>query len=322
MGGAVTGYLIRRFLQALAVVWLVTVITFLLLKALPGGPVRAMLGTRAGNAALVAALTKQLGLDKPVWQQYWNWLDALLHGNLGFSYYYNQSVDSLLTQRLPKTVLLVGLSTVLALVIAVPYGIFQAVRRNKAADHVGTAFSFLFYGMPVYLTGIILINVFAVELHMFPSEGAQGAGISSFFTNFSAMILPIATLTLLTLALFSRYMRSATLDQLTQDYVRTARAKGAGEGRILYRHILRNALIPIATLVGLSIPAIFSGALVTETLFNYPGMGLLFYQSAQVEDYSTLLGVIIIVALATVVGSMLADVLYAVLDPRVRYTSA
>jgi peptide/nickel transport system permease protein len=318
----VTGYLIRRILQAIAVVWLVTVITFLLLKALPGGPVRAMLGTRANNAALVAALTKQLGLDKPIWEQYWNWLDGLLHGNLGFSYYYNQTVASLLTQRLPKTVLLVGLSTLLALVIAIPYGVMQAVRRNRVADHAGTAFSFLFYGMPVYLTGIILINVFAIELHWFPSEGAQGSGVSSFFTQFHSMILPIATLTLLTLALFTRYMRSSTLDQLTQDYVRTARAKGAGESRILYRHILRNALIPIATLIGLSIPAIFSGALVTETLFNYPGMGLLFLQSAQVEDYSTLLGITVIVALATVVGSLIADVLYAILDPRVRYTSA
>jgi peptide/nickel transport system permease protein len=314
-----TGYLIKRFLQAVAVVWLVTVITFILLKALPGGPVRAMLGTRANNLALVEALTKQLGLDKPIWRQYWNWLDALLHGNLGFSYYWNQTVAALLTERLPKTLLLVGLSTALAVVIAVPYGIIQAVRRNKVTDHVGTAFSFLFYGMPVYLTGIILINIFAVEFHMFPSEGAQGSGVSSFFTNFNAMVLPLATLTLLTLALFTRYMRSSTLDQLTQDYVRTARAKGAGEGRILYRHILRNALIPIATLIGLSLPAIFSGALITEYLFNYPGMGLLFYQSASVEDYPTLLGITVIVALATVVGSLLADVLYAVLDPRVRY---
>jgi peptide/nickel transport system permease protein len=283
--------------------------------------VRALLGTRASNPALVAALSKQLGLDDPYWQQYWNWLDGLLHGNLGFSYYWNQTVVSLLSQRLPKTLLLVGLSTAAAVVIAVPYGIAQAVRRNKLSDHVGTAFSFLFYGMPVYLTGIILINVFALELRWFPSEGAQGGGVSSFFTNFSAMVLPLVTLILLTLALFSRYMRSSTLDQLTQDYVRTARAKGAGEGRILYRHILRNALIPIATLIGLSVPGIFSGALITEYLFNYPGMGLLFYQSASVEDYSTLLGITVVVALATVAGSLLADVLYAVLDPRVRYVS-
>jgi peptide/nickel transport system permease protein len=318
----VSGYLIRRFLQAVVVVWLVTVITFLLLKALPGGPVRAILGTRANDPALVQALTVQLGFNKPIWYQYWHWLDQLLHGNLGFSYYYNQSVGSLLAQRLPKTLLLVGVGTLLALVIAVPFGIMQAVRRNRLADYAGTAFSFLFYAMPVYLTGIILINAFALGTHTFPSEGAQGPGVSSFFTNFNAMVLPVLTLTLLTVASFSRYMRSSTLDQVTQDYVRTARAKGVGERRILYRHVLRNALIPIATLVGLSLPAVFSGALITEQLFNYPGMGLLFYTAATVQDYPTLLGITVLVAFATVLGSLVADILYAILDPRVRYVSA
>ena len=230
-------------------VWLVTVITFILLKALPGGPVRAILGTHASDPALVKTLTIQLGLNKPIWYQYWSWLDGFLHGNFGFSYVQNQSVASLLGQWLPRTLLLLGTATLLALVIAVPFGIIQAVRRNRVADYLGTGFSFLFYAMPVYLTGIILINVFVFETHTFPAEGAQG-GTWSFFTQFNAMILPVITLTLVTLASFSRYMRSSTLDQLTQDYVRTARAKGAGQPRILYRHILRNALIPIATLVG------------------------------------------------------------------------
>jgi peptide/nickel transport system permease protein len=139
------------------------------------------------------------------------------------------------------------------------------------------------------------------------------------FSNFNAMILPIATLTLITLALFSRYMRSSVLDNLTEDYVRTAKAKGASERRILVRHVLRNSLIPIATLLGLSLPGVLSGALITESVFNYPGMGLLFYQQAQRSDYPVLLGVIIVVSLATVVGSLFADVAYAVLDPRVRY---
>ncbi len=315
-------YLIRRVLQAIIVVWLVTVLTFVLLKLLPGGPVRAILGQRASDAALVAALTKQLGFDKPVWYQYWHWLDGLLHGNFGFSYAQNQTVSSLLGQRLPKTLLLLGLSTLLALVIAIPVGVVQAVRRNKAFDYVGTGLSFVFYAMPAYLLGLILIDIFAEQLHIFPPEAAQGGTIGSFFTQFNAMVLPIASLTLITIASFSRYMRSSTLDQITQDYVRTARAKGAGERRILYRHILRNALIPIATLLGLSLPIIFSGALITEFVFNYPGMGLLFITAATTQDYPILLGVTVIVAFATVVGSLLADILYAVLDPRVRYVSA
>jgi peptide/nickel transport system permease protein len=177
--------------------------------------------------------------------------------------------------------------------------------------------------MPAYLLGIILINLFAEPPRTwFPSEAAQGSNVGSFFTQFNAMVLPLATLALIALAGFSRYMRSSTLDQVTQDYVRTARAKGAGEQRILYRHVLRNALIPIVTLLGLNLPVLFSGALITESVFNYPGMGLLFITSALTQDYPTLLGVTVIVALATVAGSLLADILYAVLDPRVRYVSA
>jgi peptide/nickel transport system permease protein len=319
----VTAYLIRRILQSLVVVWLVTVFTFILLKLLPGGPVRAILGTRAGNAALVKSLTHRLGFDKPFWYQYWHWLDQLLHGNFGFSYNLNQSVGSLLATALPKTLLLLGVSTVIAVVIAIPIGVLQAVRRNKLADYLGTAFSFIFYAMPAYLLGIILINAFAEPPRAwFPSQGAQGSNVGSFFTQFNAMVLPLASLALITLAGFSRYMRSSTLDQITQDYVRTARAKGASERRILYRHVLRNALIPIVTLLGLNLPIIFSGALITENVFNYPGMGLLFVNSANTQDYPVLLGITVIVAFATVAGSLLADILYAVLDPRVRYVSA
>jgi len=319
----VTAYLIRRILQSLIVVWLVTVFTFVLLKLLPGGPVRAILGQRAGDLVLVHQLTVQLGFNKPVWYQYWHWLDGLLHGNFGFSYLQNQNVISLITSRLPKTLLLVGVSTAIAVVIAVPIGVLQAVRRNKIGDYIGTGFSFIFYAMPAYLLGIILINLFAEPPRTwFPSEAAQGSNVGSFFTQFNAMVLPLATLALIALAGFSRYMRSSTLDQVTQDYVRTARAKGAGEQRILYRHVLRNALIPIVTLLGLNLPVLFSGALITESVFNYPGMGLLFIQSALTQDYPTLLGVTVIVALATVAGSLLADILYAVLDPRVRYVSA
>jgi peptide/nickel transport system permease protein len=320
----VIAYLIRRILQALIVVWLVTVLTFLLLKALPGGPIRAILGQRASDLPLVIALTKQLGFDKPIWYQYWHWLTQLLQGNFGFSYQQNQTVSSLLGQRLPKTLLLLGVSTLIALIVAVPIGVAQAVRRNKAADYIGTGFSFIFYAMPSYLLGLILVNIFGQGhiFALFPPQAAQGSNIGSFFTEFNAMVLPLATLTLITIASFSRYMRSSTLDQITQDYVRTARAKGAGERRILYRHILRNALIPIATLVGLNLPVIFSGALITEFVFNYPGMGLLFITAANTQDYPILLGVTVIVAFATVAGSLLADILYAVLDPRVRYVSA
>jgi peptide/nickel transport system permease protein len=318
----VTVFLLRRVLQSIVVILLVTVITFALLRAIPGNPAIAILGPNSfRNPAAIRQFDQQYGFDLPWYSQYWLWLRHLLTGNLGFSWKLNQSVASLLSGHLPKTIFLVGISTILALVLAVPVGVIQAVRRNKFADHFFNGFSTVFYAMPAFLLGILLILFFAIKIPIFPPEGPQGEGLGVLFTNFNALILPIISLTLITLALFSRYMRSSVLDNLTEDYVRTAKAKGASERRVLIRHVLRNSLIPIATLLGLSLPGIIAGALITESVFNYPGMGYLFYQAALNSDYPILLGITIVVAVATVVGSLLADIAYAVLDPRVRYVS-
>jgi peptide/nickel transport system permease protein len=318
----VTGFFIRRLLQAIVVLLLVTMIVFILLRAIPGNVAIAILGPAAyRNPQVVAHFNAEYGFDKPWYSQYLLWLGHLLQGNLGFSWKLNQSVASLLGNRLPKTVVLVGISTIIALVIAIPIGLWQAVRRNKPVDYVFTGFSFLFYAAPSFFVGTVLILLFADRWHIFAAEAPQG-NLWNDLTDWKGMTLPVATLTLVTLALFSRYMRSAVLDNIAEDYVRTARAKGVPRKRVLFRHVLRNSLVPIATLLGLSIPGILSGALITESVFNYPGMGYLFYQSAQNQDYPTLLGFIVVVAIATVVGSLVADILYAVLDPRVRYVSA
>ena len=313
------GFLIRRILQAAVVVLLVTVIAFILLRAIPGNVAIAILGPSAyRNPAVLAQFNRQYGFDKPWFSQYLLWLGHLLQGNLGYSWKLNQSVASLLGERLPKTIILVGFSTIVALVVAIPIGLWQAVRRNHAVDYTFTALSFLFYAAPTFFVGTVLILVFSVHLGWFGPEAPQG-GIESDLTDWRDLVLPVLTLALVTIALFSRYMRSSVLDNITEDYVRTAKAKGASSRRVLWRHVMRNSLIPIATLLGLSIPGIMSGALITESVFNYPGMGFLFYQSAQSQDYPVLLGFIIVVAIATVVGSLLADMAYAVLDPRVRY---
>jgi peptide/nickel transport system permease protein len=312
----------RRVLQSLAVLLLVTLITFVLLRLIPGNPAIAVMGPSAyRNPAAIAQFDKVYGFSRPWYGQYWLWLDHLLHFNLGYSWKLNQSVASLLGNHLPKTVFLVALSITLALILAIPIGIVQAVRRNKIVDHFFNGLSTVFYAMPAFLLSILLILVFAVKFPIFPPEGPQGEGVAAAFTNFNALVLPIISLTLITIALFSRYMRSSVLDNLTEDYVRTAKAKGASERRILLRHVLRNSLIPIATLLGLLLPAVFAGALITESVFNYPGMGYLFYQSALSQDYPVLLGITVVVAIATVVGSLLADIAYALLDPRVRYVS-
>jgi peptide/nickel transport system permease protein len=318
----VTIFLLRRLFQSVIVILIVTVITFALLRAIPGNPAIAILGPNSfRNPGAIRQFDRQYGFDLPWYSQYWLWLRHLLAGNLGFSWKLNQSVASLLSTHLPKTIFLVGISTILALVLAVPVGVIQAVRRNKFIDHFFNGFSTVFYAMPAFLLGILLILAFAIKIPIFPPEGPQGEGLGVVFTNFNALVLPIISLTLITLALFSRYMRSSVLDNLTEDYVRTAKAKGASERRVLIRHVLRNSLIPIATLLGLSLPGIIAGALITEAVFNYPGMGYLFYQAALNSDYPILLGITIVVAVATVVGSLLADIAYAVLDPRVRYVS-
>jgi peptide/nickel transport system permease protein len=316
-------FLVRRVIQALIVLLLVTMITFILLRAIPGNPAIAIMGPGAyRNPGAIKLFDKTYGFNLPWYRQYLQWLGNIIHGNLGYSWNLNQSVASLLANRLPKTILLVGISTVLAIVVAVPIGMIQAVRRNKFSDQFFNGFSTVFYATPSFLLGILLILAFSIKIPIFPAEGPQGEGLGSVFGNFNALVLPIVSLALITFALFSRYMRSSVLDNISEDYVRTAKAKGASERRILLRHVMRNSLIPIATLIGLSLPGILSGALITEAVFNYPGMGLLFYQQAQKQDYPTLLGIVVVVAVATVVGSLLADVLYAVLDPRVRYVSS
>jgi peptide/nickel transport system permease protein len=318
----VTGFFIRRLLQAIVVLLLVTMIVFILLRSIPGNVAIAILGPSAyRNPQAVAQFNAQYGFDKPWYSQYLQWLGHLLQGDLGYSWNLNQSVASLLGSHLPKTVALVGISTLIALIIAIPIGLWQAVRRNKPVDYVFTSISFLFYAAPSFFVGTVLILLFADTWHIFAAEGPQG-GLWNCLTDWRAMTLPVVTLTLVTFALFSRYMRSAVLDNIAEDYIRTARAKGVPARRVLFRHVLRNSLIPIATLLGLSLPGIMAGALITESVFNFQGMGYLFYQQAQKQDYPTLLGIVVVIAVATVVGSLIADILYAILDPRVRYVSA
>ncbi|TMC74045.1 MAG: ABC transporter permease [Chloroflexi bacterium] len=315
-----TGFLLRRLGQSAVVVLGVTIITFVLTRLLPGGVARAILGTRASPVS-IAEFNRDNGLDLPTWQQYLFYLNQLLHGNLGFSYRLNEGVGTLLGDHLPKTIILLGASTLLALAIAVPLGIMQAVRRNKVEDYFFTTLSFALYSMPTFWLGLILIIFFSVDLNVLSPQGPQG-DISTYLDpeQLASLVLPVVTLALVTIALFSRYMRSSMLDNLVQDYVRTARAKGVSNTGVLYRHVLRNALIPIVTLLGLSLPGIFSGALIVEAIFNYPGMGLLFWDSARTRDFPVLLGVTLVVAVATVVGNLLADIGYAVVDPRVRIT--
>jgi peptide/nickel transport system permease protein len=312
------GYTLRRLGQAAIVVLGVTVLVFLLEHLIPGSLARAILGPRASGVE-IAAFNRANGLDRPVVAQYLTFLSHLLHGNLGYSYRLNQSVDSLVVHQLPNDLILVGIALALALLIAIPLGVAQAVRRNRALDHVATGAAFLLYSMPSYWLGLLLIAGLTISFHVFPAEAPQAASAGGGLADPRALVLPVVTLTLVNVALFSRYMRSAAVDTLAQEYVRVARSKGLPARVILTRHVLRNSLVPVVTLLGLSIPAVLTTGLVVEYVFNFPGLGLTYFNAAVNADYPVELGITVLVGIATVLGSLLADLAYAVLDPRVRY---
>jgi peptide/nickel transport system permease protein len=314
-----TGFLIRRILQSLLVLFLVSVFTLFLVHLFPGGPIRALLGPRA-TPQQVAHYNQLYGFDKPFYVQYLKWVGQLLHGNLGFSTKLNQSVTSLIAQDLPKTFVLVALGIIVSLAFGIPLGLYQAVKRYTAGDYILTGVSFLGYATPPFFVGLLLIQWFAIDIPLFPPFAPQATSIGGVLSQPRALVLPVLAFSFVAYALWSRYMRSSVMDNLVQDYVRTARAKGASERRVLWGHVFRNSLMSIVTLLGLALPVLVVGAIFIEVVFNYPGMGLAFYNAALQVDYQVLLGFTLIVTLATIVGNLLADITYAILDPRVRYT--
>jgi len=313
----VTAYILRRIGTSIVVVLGVTFIIFFLLHLIYPSPAIDVLGPKATGPA-IRSWNLQHGFDRPFIVQYLSYLGNLLHGNFGYSWKANQSVTALFAERWARSAYLSGISLVFAVLIAIPLGIFQAVRRNTIADNVVTGLAFVTYAMPVFMLGLILIQVFALSFPIFNYEASQSMSVWGVMTDWRSMTLPIATLTLISVAGFSRYMRSSAIDQLAQDYIKAARAKGLPERLVLWRHLLRNACLPMVTLIGLSIPFLLAGNLITEQLFNYQGLGLLFFDSLNNVDYNTLLAYTMLGALLTVVGNLIADISLTVADPRIR----
>ena len=311
------GYILRRLVTAVVIVFGVSIFIFGLLHAIYPSPAIDQLGPRA-NTATIAAFNQQNGFDKPWIVQYLHYINQLVHGNLGRSYKLNQSVTSLIKERWARSVYLTAVALTLAVVIGIPLGIYQAVRRNTIGDYTVTSLAFIVYAMPVFFLGLILIQVFSLQLHWFGYEASSSTSVLTVMGDWHDMALPVATLTLLTIASFSRYMRSTAMDVLAQDYIKVARAKGLPERLVLTRHLLRNACLPMITLIGLSIPLLLAGNLIIETLFNYNGLGLLFYNSLGNVDYDVLLAYTLLGAVLTVIGNLIADIALTVADPRIR----
>lgn len=313
-------YIVYRFIQAIPAMLGITLIGFFLVHIVPGGPAQAMLGARA-TPQKIAEVNRIYGLNKPIIVQYGIWLMHLMQGNLGESYFYNQSVWSLIALNIPRTLAIVGIGVLVAHGTSIVLGSVQAYYKNTGFDYVATAVSYFFYSMPIFWLGIILILLFSVTLNWFPSGGLSNPmnpnpGVGSWVAHTT---LPVVTIVLVTVAGWGRYMRTAMEETLVQDYIRTARSKGVRESVVLMKHGLRNSVLPLITLLGFSLPNLFAGALYVEVVFNYPGMGLLFWNAANQRDYPIILGVVVITGVLTIVGNLLADLLYGLIDPRIKY---
>jgi peptide/nickel transport system permease protein len=310
------GYIVRRLGTSVIVVVGLSILSFLLLHMVYPSPAIEVMPH--ANIAAIAAWNKENGFDRPWFTQYLSYVWQVMHGNFGYSYKQGQSVVTLFASRWQGSAYLSGMSLVLAVLIAFPLGIYQAVKRNTAGDYAATSVTFVLYAMPVFLLGLILIQLFALDLHWFGYGLGRTLNFWTAFEDWHDLALPILTLTLVSVASFSRYMRSQSMDVLAQDYIRVARAKGLPERLVLLRHLVRNASLPMVTLIGLSIPGLLAGNLITEDVFNYQGLGLLFYNSLGNADYSVLLAYTLLGGVLTVIGNLIADVALTVADPRIR----
>ena len=314
-----TSYIARRLAQTIPLLFGITVVLFAVIQAAPGGPEAALLESdRFIDPEVIEAYRQRLGVDRPVPVQYARWLGGALTGDLGVSFSTTRPVTDMITERLPATLELMGVSFVLAALAAFGLGVFSAVRQYSWFDHLGTGLSFVGIAMPVFWFALILQLVFAVQLGWLPVAGTETVGATSFGDHMLHLVLPATVLSFRYVAGWSRYLRSSLLGVLTADYIRTARAKGLPERAVVWGHGLRNAMIPVVSVMALNLSGLFSGAVITETIFAWPGIGRMFVQAMFSRDYPLLMGILLLGSTMVDVFNLIADVLYGVLDPRIR----
>ncbi len=310
-------YAIRRLIQAVVLLFIVSIVTFVLIHAAPGGP--AILANPDLSREQIAQASEQMGFNDPLPVQYGRWLGNVLQGDFGVSYNTIEPVVDLLRARLPNTLLLAGLALLLGLVIAIPLGVVCALRRNSWLDRTVAGLTFFGVSMPVFWLGIMLIILFSVQLRVLPSGGMMSLGEPfSLWDRIRHLILPVSVLALGNLAELTRYTRSGLVTVMSEDYVRTARAKGLTQRGVVVGHALRNALIPVVTIIGVMLPRAVSGAAITEAVFSWPGMGQLAVNAATTRDYPVVLGTTLVVAAVVIFSSFITDLAYGYLDPRIR----
>ena len=320
-------YALRRILQTIPILLIISVLLFFMVRAAPGGPLTAARRNPNITPEQIAKLEAKLGLDKPLPVQYAKWMGDMLQGDLGQSIKFRRPVAEMIAERIPNTLLLVGVSFFVTLLIAIPVGVLSARKPYSAFDYSMTTITFMGQSLPVYWLGLGLILIFYVSIKnpttggpLFPGGGMNTIGKEGdLMDTLWHLVLPVIALSLGWVAWYSRFLRSSMLDVLHEDYIRTARAKGLHDGLVHYKHALRNAILPLVTLIALDLPSVFAGALFVETIFSWPGMGRLFWDAARGRDYPVLLGVVMITAVLIIVCNILADLAYGILDPQVKY---
>lgn len=310
-------YILKRILIAIPVLIGITIIDYGIM-CLAGSPLAMLQGPRVSEGALEAKRIA-LGLDKPFYVQYFIWLGQLLHGNMGYSVKSYQSVSSMIGSHLGPTLLLMGVSLIISLFIAIPAGIYSAIHQYSKGDYTVVTLSFLGSSIPGFFLSLLLIYVFTVKLRLLPSSGMSTLGTKGSVADVARhMVMPVIVLAASMAGSNIRYIRSAVLEILQQDYLRTAWAKGIGRFKVIYKHALRNALVPIVTVIGMEIPVLFGGAIIVEQVFSWPGLGLMTMSAISNRDYPVIMGVCLLSAVVVLVGNLITDILYALVDPTIQ----
>ena len=315
-------YLIRRLLIAIPSLLGISVVLFTVLAMAPGDPFGELATNPAIPPSVQAALRLKFGLDDPIPVRYMHWLVAMLHGDWGFSFVSRVNVDTLILQRLPVTLAVIGASQVLAIAIALPIGVIAAAKPYSIFDQVASTFALIGFSLPTFFTGIIFILIFSIQFNWLPfvfRSDLQSTGLAWWWEEIRQSIMPVAVLGLFQGATWTRFVRSAVLDVIRLDYVTTARAKGLPEGGVLVKHIVRNALIPVVTLIALQMPIVFGGAIITEQIFRVPGIGSLLISAILANDTPVIMAVTFVFACLVILFNLIADLLYGWLDPRISY---
>ena len=310
-------YALRRVLIAIPTVLIISLVVFTILALAPGDPLSQFAASPELTPEVRQYIREQFGLDQPIYVRYVKWLSAFLQGDWGFSFSSRIPANALIVQRIPTTLWVIGTAYLIAVLIAVPLGVMTAARQYSWFDHIATGLSFAGFSLPTFFTGVLLIIIFGVQLRWLPIVYDQR--VTDPVDWVKQAIMPIAVLALFQAATLNRYVRASMLDNLNQDYARTARAKGLADRTVIVRHVLRNALVPVVTLVALQLPTVFTGAVVTEQIFRVPGIGSLLIASIQASDTPVIMAIVLVFSIMVVIFTLIADLLYGILDPRVRY---